>query len=202
MGQSEGSAEAGQIQGQMVRQQDELFRLGSPGISLALKDMLKDLGKAGQEPDSIKKQFDEAKAFADKQFRSEEAASPLTLAQRMKETGYRGDSRALDAASSETLFKLEGMRRGNARALQQQETMAGMQQRDFDLSQILNIGYGSTQGAFAGQSNALNLASYGTRNPWGSALSGAVGGASAGSAFGPYGAAVGGILGGAAGYFS
>jgi hypothetical protein len=40
------------------------------------------------------------------------------------------------------------------------------------------------------------------KNSWGDALSGAVSGATAGSAFGPWGTAAGGLIGGTTGFFS
>jgi hypothetical protein len=199
-GASQGQEQSAQLQKAAAEHSTDLFNLGSPGIRLALGDFLKDLGSGG-EPASVKSAFDQIRGDTNKQFDQEEAASPATLHQQMLQSGGRFAQGTEGYAAQQTLFSLEDARRNNMRNLDIQETDQGMQQRDFDLSQILGIGSGAVNQSFGFNQAALGTTQYNQQNPWGSALGGAASGAAAGSAAGPWGTVIGGIVGGAAGYF-
>lgn len=199
-GATQGQEQSAQLQKSAAQHSTDLFNLGSPGMRLALSDFMKDLGSGG-EPESVKKAFGQIRGDTNKMFDQEEAASPSTIAQQMKQSGGRFAAGAEGYAAQQTLFSLEDARRNNMRNLDIQETNQGMQQRDFDLSQILGIGTGAVNQSFGYTQNALGASQYNQRNPWGSALGGAAAGASAGSVAGPWGTVIGGVVGGAAGYF-
>ena len=126
----------------------------------------------------------------------------MTTAQQYKQSGARGGAGAEESASSNALVGLENARRSNMQGLQMQETNTGMQQRDFDLSQILGIASGNVGQSFQFSSNALQAAQQNQSNPWGGAASGALAGASAGTAVSPgWGTLAGAVVGGLGGYF-
>ncbi len=199
-GATSGQEQSAQLQKQSAQHSTDLFNLGSPGIRLALSDFLKDLGSGG-EPESVKQAFSQIRGDTNKQFDQEETANPSTVHQQMLQSGGRFAQGAEGYTAQQTLFSLEDARRNNMRNLDIQETNQGMQQRDFDLSQILGIGRGAVNQSFGFNQAALGATNYNQKNPWGSALGGAASGAAAGSAAGSWGAWAGGVIGGAAGYF-
>ncbi len=199
---TQGQEQAGIVQRTQAQHQLDLFNIGSPAFRLALADFVKDLGQPGQEPESVKKAFSEMRDLQTRQFEGAAAGVPTDVAYQMKATGYRGATGAGGEAAKGALYELEKNRRAQERLLTQQESDAALQQRDFDLSQILGIGAGGFQSSLGFSQNALRASGYNQTNPWGSALSGAVSGASTGAMFGGVGAPVGAIAGGLLGYFS
>lgn len=199
-GATQGQEQSAQLQKQSAQHSTDLFNIGSPGIRLALGDMLKDLGSGG-EPESIKKLYAGIRGDTNKQFDQEEAANPMTTHQQYLQSGARGAQGAEQYGAERTLFSLEDARRNNLRNLAVQETDQGMAQRNFELSQILGIGSGMVNQSFGFNANAYGAAQHNQSNPWGSALGGAAAGAGTGAALGPWGALGGAIVGGAAGYF-
>ena len=171
-------------------------------MNLALSDFIKDLGKPGEEPASVRKAFTEARTMQDQQFASQKESLPLTAQQQARSSGFRGGAGAVENSSADALYQLEGQRRKSQNLLQMQESDAAVSQRDFDLSQILGISEGGISSSFGYNRNAINAAGMNTKNPWGGALSGAMSGASVGSVGGWPGAIVGGVLGGVGGYYS
>jgi hypothetical protein len=199
-GATQGQEQSAQLQKQSAQHSTDLFNMGSPGMRLALGDLLKDVGTGG-EPQSVQDAYGAIRGDTNKQFDQQESASPMTVNQQMKQSGYRGGQGAQQYASDQALFSLEDSRRNNMQNLQMQETDQGMQTRDFELSQILGIATGNVQQSFGFNSNAYGAAQKNQSNPWGSALGGAAAGAGAGAAAGPYGAIAGAIIGGATSYF-
>jgi hypothetical protein len=199
-GPTQGQEQSANLQKQDAQHATDLFAMGSPGMRLALGDFIKDLGSGG-EPASVKSAFDAIRGDTNKQFTQEEAASPMQIAQQLKQSGARGAAGSQEYASQNALLSLEDARRNNMANLQIQETNTGMAQRDFDLSQILGIASGNIGQSFQFSSDALKSAQYNQQNPWGSALGGAATGAGLGAEAGPWGALIGGVIGGAAGYF-
>jgi len=200
---SEGQEQSAELQKLQAQHQKDLFAIGYPGLKLSLSDFIKDLGKPGEEPASVKKAFTEANALQQQQFTSQAESTPLTAQQQAKQSGFRGGAGSVDRASSEALFQLESQRRKSQNLMAAQETDAAVSQRDFDLSQILGISEGGIQSSFGYNRNALSAAGMNTKNPWGSALSGAASGALSGGSVGGWpGAIVGGVAGGLGGYFS
>ena len=202
MGGNAGQEQSAEIQRLQAQHQQDLFRIGSPGLSLALGDFIKDLGKPGEEPASTRKAFDEMRGLQNRQFDQQAESLPLTAAQQAKQSGFRGSAGSVDRSASEALFQLESQRRKSQNLMAQQETDAAVSQRDFDLSQILGISEGGIQSSFGYGRNQLAAAGMNNSNPWGSAAAGALSGAAAGSSGGWIGALAGGIIGGAGGYFS
>lgn len=202
MGATAGQEQSAEIQRLQAMHQRDLFRIGSPGLSLALGDFIKDLGRPGEEPASTRKAFDEMRALQGRQFDQQAESLPLTAKQQAKQSGYRGSAGTVDRASSEALFQLEDQRRKSQNLMAMQETDAAVSQRDFDLSQILGIAEGGIQSSFGYGRNQLAAAGMNNANPWGGALSGAASGASlGGSVGGGWGALAGGVIGGVGGYF-
>jgi hypothetical protein len=200
-GATQGQEQSAQLQKQAAQHSTDLFAMGSPGMRMALSDLLKDVGSGG-EPQSVQDAYSTIRGDTNKQFDQEEAASPMTIDQSMKQSGFRGGQGAQQYASDQALYSLEDSRRNNMRNLQMQETDQGMQTRDFELSQILGIAQGNVNQSFGFNQNAYGAAQQNQSNPWGSALGGAAAGASAGSVAGPWGTAIGGVVGGLGGYFS
>jgi len=202
MGGTAGQEQSAEIQRLQAQHQQDLFRIGSPGLSLALGDFIKDLGKPGEEPASTRKAFDEMRGLQNRQFDQQAESLPLTAAQQAKQSGFRGSAGSVDRSASEALFQLEAQRRKSQNLMAQQETDAAVSQRDFDLSQILGIAEGGIQSSFGYGRNQLAAAGMNNSNPWAGALSGAASGAATGASFGGgWGALAGGIAGGALGYF-
>ena len=199
-GATTGQEQSAQLQKQSAQHSTDLFAMGSPGMRLALGDFIKDLGTGG-EPASVQTAFSSIRDSTNQSFNQEEAASPMTTAQQFKQSGYRGGAGAEQSASSNALVGLEDARRSNMQSLQMQETNTGMQQRDYDLSQIMGMATGNIGQSFQFNSNALQAAQQNQTNPWGGAASGALTGAGAGAAAGPYGALAGAVIGGLGGYF-
>jgi hypothetical protein len=200
-GATTGQEQSAQLQKQSAQHSTDLFAMGSPGMRLALGDFIKDLGTGG-EPASVQTAFSSIRDSTNKSFDQEESASPMTTAQQFKQSGYRGGAGAEQSASSNALVGLEDARRSNMQSLQMQETNTGMQQRDYDLSQIMGMATGNIGQSFQFNSNALQAAQMNQQNPWGGAASGALAGASAGSAISPgWGTLAGGVIGGLGGYF-
>ncbi len=200
---TQGQAQAGELQRTQAQHQMDLFNIGSPALRLALSDFIKDLGQPGQEPESVKKAFSQMRDLQTRQFEGAAAGVPTDVAYQMKAQGYRGAAGVGEESTKGALFELEKQRRAQERLLTQQESDASLQQRDFDLSQILGIGAGGFASSLGFSRNALAATGYNQRNPWGSALSGAASGASIGSMFAPgLGTALGGVIGGIGGYFS
>ena len=200
-GATTGQEQSAQLQKQSAQHSTDLFAMGSPGMRLALGDFIKDLGTGG-EPASVQTAFSSIRDSTNQSFNQEEAASPMTTAQQFKQSGYRGGAGAEQSASSNALVGLEDARRSNMQSLQMQETNTGMQQRDYDLSQIMGMATGNIGQSFQFNSNALQAAQMNQQNPWGGAASGALAGASAGSAISPgWGTLAGGVIGGLGGYF-
>jgi hypothetical protein len=200
-GSTTGQEQSAQLQKQSAQHSTDLFAMGSPGMRLALGDFIKDLGTGG-EPASVQTAFSSIRDSTNQSFNQEEAASPMTTAQQFKQSGYRGGAGAEQSASSNALVGLEDARRSNMQSLQMQETNTGMQQRDYDLSQIMGMATGNIGQSFQFNSNALQAAQMNQQNPWGGAASGALAGASAGSAISPgWGTLAGGVIGGLGGYF-
>lgn len=202
MGESSGQQLSGDIQIQQAQHMNDLFNIGSPGFRLALSDFMTDLGQPGQEPASVRNAFSQIRNQTNQQFATQAQAIPGQAQYEALTSGYRGGQGAVGSASDQALFELEKQRRSQNQMLTIQETNAGMQQRDFDLSQILGLGAGGFQNSLGFSQNALNAAQSATSNPWGSAASGALSGAATGMTFGPWGAVAGGLAGGALGYFS
>jgi hypothetical protein len=198
---SSGGANAAQIQSLSSRHESDLFNLGYPGFRLALSDFITDLGQPGSEPDSVRKAFKSIRELQTQQFDTAARGIPGSVDYQAKASGYRGAVGAEDAAQKEALFSLESRRRTQGQLLNQQETDVAMQQRDFDLGQIMQLSGGGLQSARGFTNNALQAAGYRTGNPWGGALSGAASGAALGSAAGPWGTAIGAVVGGVGGYF-
>jgi hypothetical protein len=202
IGTTQGQEQSAQIQRLQAQHEHDLFSVGSPGLRLALGDFIKDLGQPGQEPESVKKAFGEARGLQDQQFEQQAGSIPLTAAQQAKQSGFRGSAGTIDRSSSEALYQLEGQRRQAQNQLQMQEVDASLQQRDFDLSQILGLSEGSIASSFGFSRNQLAAAGLDNRNAFGGALSGAVSGASLGTSISPgWGTLIGGVAGGAVGYF-
>jgi hypothetical protein len=100
------------------------------------------------------------------------------------------------------LIGLEQRRRQAARSLQEQESDAALQTRDYDISQILGLGSGGVGQSFGFGQNAILAAGQNKSDPWGGALTGAASGASLGASVGGgWGALAGGVIGGVGGYF-
>lgn len=201
MGGNQGQAQSAALQQQQAQHEKELFGIGAPGLSLALGDLIKDLGKPGEEPESVRKAFGAARALQEKQFDQQKEALPLTAQQQARQSGFRGGAGAVDNSASEALYQLEAQRRTSQNQMMMAETDSAVSQRDFDLSQILGISEGGIQSSFGYNRNALNAARMNNADPWGGALKGGVSGAAAGASFGPWGAVAGGVLGAAGGYF-
>src|SRR5450631_2201267 len=156
-GATQGQEQSAQLQKQSAQHSTDLFAMGSPGMRLALGDLLKDLGSGG-EPQSVQDAYSSIRGATNKQFDQEEKASPMTINQQMLQSGARGGQGAQQYASDQTLFSLEDSRRNNMRNLQMQETDQGMQTRDFELSQILGIAQGNVQQSFGFNQNAYGAA--------------------------------------------
>lgn len=200
MGATQGQEQSAQLQKQAAQHSTDLFNIGSPGMRLALGDLLKDIGSGG-EPASVKSAYDTIRGDTNKHFDQEEKASPMSIHQQMVQSGARGGQGAEQYASDQALYSLESARRNNMQNLQMQETDQGMQTRDFELSQILGIATGNVQQSFGFNQNAYGAAQKNQANPWGGAAAGAASGAAMGAGAGPYGALAGLVIGGAAGYF-
>ena len=202
MGASEGQRDAAQVQQAAAQHQMDLFNIGAPGVRMALGDFMTDLGKAGSDPASIDALYSGLQATNTGQFNAAEDAATSTTTQMARQSGYRGATGAVGEASTQTLLGLETARRTNARALTEQKTDAAIQQRDFNLSQILGIGTGMGGQSNQSYQNALGVASsFNNSNPWGSAAAGAASGAASGSVVPGWGTVIGGLVGGISGYF-
>lgn len=201
MGATEGQGDAATIQKAQAEHAADLFNIGSPGMKLALGAFMKDLGKPGEIPDSVKQAFDKMSALTNKQFGQEEAAAPMTIAQQMKQSGYRGGAGAQEYAASQILAGLEQNRLRSQNELKVNEINQGLSQQAFDLQNIFGIVSGATGQSNMFTQNALGATGYNQRNPWGGAATGALGGAAAGASLGGWGALIGALAGGAYGYF-
>ena len=201
--QSEGQKEAAVLQRQLSDEAKQLFDIGQPYLKQTMTDFVKDLGKPGSEPASVKDAFAEINKNQEKQFDQQKDALPAEIAQTVKQSGYRGARGATDEASKSALIGLEQRRRSSQRQLKQQETDAAVSQRDFDLSSILGLATGGISNSFGLSRNAITASAYDTRNPGQGALSGAASGAALGSEINvPYGTAIGAVAGGIGGYFA
>lgn len=186
----------------MTQEATQEFNTGAPGLKLALGDMISDLGAPGSEPASVKNAFASIRSTQEGQFDQAAASAPGSVQQVAKSTGYRGEKGAVDSQISDTLYGLESRRRAASRSLQEQESDAALQQRDFEISSILGLGTGGVQQSFGLTSNAIQAAAQNTSNPWGGAASGAAAGAALGTEIYPgIGTAVGAVGGGVLGYF-
>lgn len=201
MGGTPGQADAADIQKAQAQHATDLFNIGSPGMKLALQGFIQDLGQPGQIPDSVKNAFDKMSTLTNKQFQQEETAAPLTIAQQMKSSGYRGAQGAGAYSAQQTLAQLEQNRLQSQNQLKVNEVNQGLSQQAFDLQNIFGIVSGAESQSNMFAQNALGATGYNTKDPWGGALTGAAGGAAAGASLGPWGALIGGVGGGLAGYF-
>lgn len=199
---STGGAQAASIQSSSAKHEQDLFNLGYPGFRLALNDFITDLGQPGQEPDSVRKAFQSIRSKQTQQFDQAASMVPGEVGYQFTTSGFRGDANAQRAAAQEALFSLESRRRTQGQLLNQQETDLAIQQRDFDLGQIMSMSGGALQTARGFTNTALQAAGYNTGNPWGGALSGAASGAALGTSVAPgWGTVIGGVVGGVGGYF-
>lgn len=178
--------------------------LAFPAISQVISQYMKDLGTPGSEPDSVKKMFSQARDSLGSQFNSAELSNSNAIATRAKSMGldYRPD--ALLASQNSAMIGLEQQRNSALQNLNYQEGQAGMNQTNSLLARMGNIERGLAGAAGGmGQAGISELGMINQSNPWGGALSGAVGGA--GSMIGtgnPYAIAGGAIVGGVGGYLS
>lgn len=202
MGGSQGQQDAADIQKAQAQHATDLFNIGSPGIQLALGDFIKDLGKPGEIPESVRSAFEKMSSLTDTQYGNEAKAAPMEIAQQMKQSGFRGGQGAESFAASQTLAQLESNRLKSQNELKVNEVNQGLSQQAFDLQNIFGIVAGATGQSNQFAANALGATGYNQQNPWGGAASGALGGAAAGASLGPWGALIGGVGGGLAGYFS
>ncbi len=200
--QSQGEKLSADVQRVQTQHMTDLFNIGAPGFKLALSDFMGDLGQPGQEPASVRNAFAQIRKGMNQQYDTAGQAMPGAAQYQATASGYRGAEGAIPSATDQALFSLEAQRRAQNQLLTIQETNAGMQQRDFDLSQILGLGAGGFQSSLGFTQNALQSARYAGGNPWGGALSGAASGAATGALFGGVGAPIGAIAGGLLGYFS
>ena len=201
--QTQGQQDAAKIQRQLTDEATQAFDTGEPGLKLAIGDIIKDLGKPGDEPASVKNAFTQIRSQQESQFDQAEGSAPLNVEQVAKSTGYRGAKGAVGEQEKSILFDLENRRKQAARSLKEQETDAALSTRDFEISQLLGLGEGGVSQAFGFGQNAITAAGMNTRNPWGGAVQGATAGAALGTEIYPgIGTAVGALVGGAGGYFA
>lgn len=178
--------------------------LAFPAIQKVIAQYMADLGKPGSEPDSVKKMFSQARDSLGSQFNAAELSSTNAIATRAKSMGldYRPD--ATLAAQNTAMTGLEQQRAAALQNLSYQEGQAGMNQTNALLARMGSIERSLAGAAYGqGQAGISELGMMSQSNPWGGALSGAIGGA--GSMIGtgnPYAIAGGAIVGGIGGYFS
>ena len=172
-------------------------------MKLALGDFLTDLGQPGQIPQSVQNAFQKMSSLTDMQFAQQEAAAPATIAQQMKQSGYRGAAGAQGYSAGQTLASLEQNRLNAQNQLQVQEVNQGLAQQSYDLSNIFGIISGTETGSNMFAQNALQATQYNQESPLDGVLGGALSGAAAGTAASPgWGTLIGAIAGAAGGYFS
>lgn len=203
MSSTSGQQDAASIQQAQAQHATDLFNIGSPGLQLALSGFMSDLGQPGQIPASVQAAFQKMSTLTNTQFQGQESAAPATIAQQMKESGYRGAAGVGQYDTSQTLAQLESNRLASQNQLQVQEINQGQSQQAYDLSNIFGIISGTESGSNMFANNAINATGYNQQNPWGGAATGALSGAAAGTSISPgWGTVIGGLAGGISGYFS
>lgn len=173
----------------------DIFRMLREGMS----------GGYNEIPDSVKREFSEARTGTNQSYDSAIMANRELAAARAKTSGQPFSTGELDAAITQGTFALNQSREAALRNLSFQESQAGMNQWNNYLSMMgmgANTAIGLGQGFSGAQMGAIGQMSQG--GGWGGALSGAASGAATGASIpgaGWYGAAIGGVLGGVGGYF-
>ena len=194
------AAQAARLQSLFATQ---FFDIAEPSIKMTLQDAIKDLGKPGQEPQSVQTAFDTARGAVNTNFAAEKERDVATLTQLAKQSGTKANIAEAPAAAENILFDLEKGRRGSLRQLKEQEIDASVAQRDFDLSTIFGIGQGAFGSSLGYLGSELNVDKLIGPGAGAGALSGALSGASIGTSISPgWGTLIGAAGGAALGYFT
>lgn len=196
-----GAAAAADASRQQQALADEAFPLLRRVIGEAGADInIDQTGKIGI-PYSVQRQFDQAREGTNRDFDIAKRGSEVYTAQSFKQGGNPYTTDQLTDTLLSNGRMLEEARSRSMRQLQLEEAQAGMTQ----YNRLMNVMLGAEGtalnlgGGFGAARNAA-IPFLPNQSKEGGAISGAMTGASAGSAFGPYGALAGLFIGGGLGY--
>ncbi len=184
--------------------QQALSSIALPALRDVLTYSMRDLGQPGSEPDSVSKAFGDARSSIRASYDNSNARGTAAIKQQALQSGQNFNGAALQSTLTQFGSQLDQGRTQSLRALNFQESQAGLNQTNQLLSQV-NSGAGSLLsgsmqfGRNALQSDQLLSQLYGQNQAQG-AQYGALAGSLIGTLIYPgIGTALGGALGGVAG---
>lgn len=188
--------------------QKALSDIALPALRDVLTYSMRDLGQPGTEPDSVSKAFGDARTSIQGNYDNSNARGTAAIKQQALQSGMNYNGAAVNSTISQFGSQLEQGRATSLRALNFQESQAGLNQTNQLLSQINSGAGGILGGSLRFGQNALGsdqlLSQLYQQNQSNGATYGAIGGTIIGAALSPYtgglsipiGSAVGGAVGG------
>lgn len=188
--------------------QKAIAEFANPALRESLQRMIADLGDPGNEPASVKKEFNEAKRTTNQAFDVAQKVSAAEIKQDILQSGARGfNPRVTEAITSRASRNIEGGRTQALGSLDFEEASAGLGQTNYLLTSMLKAGATAGQGAFGYGSNAMGagqiLSAQSAQSRQQGSTYGAIAGTILGALLSPYTGGmsipIGSALGGAAG---
>lgn len=204
MGGNPGTDAAGITAQSSARLQEALSHLALPAITQALDAYTSDLGKPGEEPVSVRKAFGDTRTQLNNDYATSKESSAAYLKQQFKQSGSVGGDNFLNYEQQKVGRGIDQNQAQANRALNFQESQAGLNQTNSLISNINGVGGNLLSGSLKFGQNALGadqlLSQVSQQNQQQAATYGALAGAAVGTVIYPgIGTALGGAIGGAVG---
>lgn len=140
--QNPGTEAAGQQARATAELQQTLSGIALPALRDVLGISLSDLGQPGQEPDSVRRAFGDARQSVNQDYAAANERGTAAIRQQALQSGMNYNPQAVSATVAQLGSSLEQQRAQSQRALSFQESQAGLTQTNQLLSMI-NSGAGN-----------------------------------------------------------